>query len=160
MPNIVPALSGTLVRQPGSNLENQVLVNNGPGNAFLSNAAIGSAVYPTGVPFPAGSELRVFKNTQPIYAASGSLKAVTPPAVPASGTPQTNNNPYDVVVTLAGGTVTAVVVNGITLATATGGSFVVPATKSITLTYSAAPTWTWSAGQPANISLQVGAMPN
>ena len=50
----------------------------------------------------------------------------------------------NVTVTLSGGTVTAVVVNSLTVATATSSTVVDPAGQTITLTYSAAPTWTWT----------------
>ena len=70
--------------------------------------------------------------------------SVTTPAVAASGTPVTNSTGQNVTVTLSGGTVTAVVVNSLTVATATSSTVVVPAGQTITLTYSAAPTWTWT----------------
>lgn len=65
------------------------------------------------------------------------------PSVPTSGTAVTNTQPYAVNVSVTGGTVTAIAVNG----TATGldaGNFVVPSGGTITLTYSAAPTWVWT----------------
>lgn len=68
--------------------------------------------------------------------------AVTQPAVPASTTAQTNTTGVDCMVYVTGGTVTAIAVGG----TATGliaGAFLVPAGSTITLTYSAAPTWQW-----------------
>ncbi|MHB1475494.1 MAG: glycosyl hydrolase family 28-related protein [Dermatophilaceae bacterium] len=68
--------------------------------------------------------------------------ALTAPAVPASGTAQTNTFLVDATVYVAGGTVTAIDVAG----TATGvssGPVRVAAGQTITLTYTAAPTWTW-----------------
>lgn len=71
------------------------------------------------------------------------------PAVPPSGSGYTNqvNNSYhvDCTVYLTGGTVTAVYIDGGAVATgaALTGGFRVPANKSITLAYSAAPTWVW-----------------
>lgn len=66
----------------------------------------------------------------------------TAPTMPASGTALTNPFPFDAMVYISGGTVTAIEVGG----TATGiisGGVLVPAGETITLTYSAAPTWVW-----------------
>jgi hypothetical protein len=68
---------------------------------------------------------------------------VTAPAVPASGVPVFNNNNQAVIVTVTGGTVTAIAVNGVTTG-ATTGPITVPAFGWITLTYSVAPTWAWA----------------
>lgn len=65
------------------------------------------------------------------------------PAVPASTTAQYNNNPYAVAVTVTGGTVTVIAVNGVTTGLISGVIYV-PAFGTITLTYSVAPTWTWA----------------
>ena len=65
------------------------------------------------------------------------------PSVPASGTPVTNTSPVPATVVISGGTVTNVVVNGISVGTG-DGTYTVPSGQSITLTYSAAPTWTWT----------------
>ncbi|MDH6116912.1 hypothetical protein ABH930_000331 [Kitasatospora sp. GAS204A] len=66
------------------------------------------------------------------------------PAVPASGTPQANTSPLPVQVVISGGTMTAVVINGVTVG-AGAGTYTLPAGQSITLTYTVAPTWTWAA---------------
>jgi hypothetical protein len=74
----------------------------------------------------------------------------TTPSVPASGTAQQNTNPYPVNVYIYGGTVTVIdyTPNG---GSATQVGTAGPATvrlnpgDSITLTYSAAPTWNWVA---------------
>ncbi|HET9690994.1 MAG TPA: glycosyl hydrolase family 28-related protein [Acidimicrobiales bacterium] len=68
--------------------------------------------------------------------------AVTQPAVPASGTPQTNSTGVDCTVFVAGGVVSAVAIGG-TATGATSGAFRVPAGQNITLTYTTAPTWQW-----------------
>lgn len=65
------------------------------------------------------------------------------PAVPASGVAQYNNFGIPVTVTVTGGTVTAIAVNGTTTGL-TSGAILVPAYGTITLTYSVAPTWTWT----------------
>lgn len=64
------------------------------------------------------------------------------PAVPASGTALTNPFPFDTAVYISGGTVTAIAVGG-TATGLTSGQFSIPAQETITLTYSAAPTWVW-----------------
>ena len=66
----------------------------------------------------------------------------TAPTVPASGTALTNPFPFDVMVYTTGGTVTAIAVGG-TATGLTSGGVLVPAGESITLTYTAAPTWVW-----------------
>jgi hypothetical protein len=73
------------------------------------------------------------------------VPTVATPAVPASTVTATNNNSFPVAVAISGGTVTVVAVNGTTQFTSTGVTAVVPAGGTIALTYSVAPTWTWSA---------------
>ncbi len=64
-------------------------------------------------------------------------------AVPASTVAL--KNPYwrDAAVYVSGGTVSAIAVDGTTVGT-TSGMVLVPTGKTITLTYSSAPTWVWS----------------
>lgn len=69
---------------------------------------------------------------------------LTTPAVPASGTPQANTSPLPVTVVITGGTMTAVVINGVTVG-AGAGTYTLPPGQTITLTYTVAPTWTWTA---------------
>lgn len=70
----------------------------------------------------------------------------TAPGVPASTTPLVNPFWRDCVVVVSGGTVSAIAVDGVATGyTTTGHTVVVPSGKSITLTYSAAPSWTWTA---------------
>lgn len=79
---------------------------------------------------------------------TGALATIgfTPPAVPASGTPfvlATGTTMWrDATVYVTGGTVSAIAVDGVTTGV-TSGPVTVPVGKSITLTYSAAPTWKW-----------------
>ena len=68
--------------------------------------------------------------------------SMTQPAVPASGTALTNTYGPDATVIISGGTVTAIAIGG-TATGLTAGSFRVPFGQTITLTYSAAPTWQW-----------------
>jgi hypothetical protein len=65
------------------------------------------------------------------------------PSVPASLTPVTNTSPLPATVVVTGGTVTNVAVNGVNVGTG-DGTYTVPSGQAITLTYSAAPTWTWT----------------
>jgi len=65
------------------------------------------------------------------------------PAVPASTTPVTNTAPIAASVTISGGTVSNVAVNGISAGSG-DGTYTVPAGQTIAVTYSAAPTWTWT----------------
>lgn len=70
-------------------------------------------------------------------------------AVPASGSPLANPYFKDAIVSLTGGTVTAVQVNagnvGLrTVATASPCTFALPSGATVQLTYSAAPTWVWT----------------
>jgi hypothetical protein len=70
------------------------------------------------------------------------------PAVPAStvAAQNTTSQAYTVVVT--GGTATVTTVNGVPVGGG-DGTYVVPAYGSIAVTYSVAPTWTWTATQAA-----------
>jgi hypothetical protein len=65
------------------------------------------------------------------------------PSVPASGTPVTNTSSLPATVVVTGGTVSNVSVNGVTVGSG-DGTYTVPPGQAITLTYSAAPTWTWT----------------
>lgn len=67
---------------------------------------------------------------------------VTSPGVPASTTPYVSTYNFPVLVTVIGGTVSNVTINGSTAGTG-DGTYVLPALGTITLTYSAAPTWSW-----------------
>jgi ABC-type uncharacterized transport system substrate-binding protein len=67
---------------------------------------------------------------------------ITAPAVPASTVAST---PIfrDAAVTVTGGTVTTISVDGVSLGV-TSGTVIVPSGKTITLTYSSAPSWVWT----------------
>ncbi len=64
-------------------------------------------------------------------------------AVPTSAAATLNPYFRDAYVTIIGGTVSAIAVDGQTLGI-TSGSVVVPTNKTITLTYTVAPSWTWT----------------
>lgn len=66
------------------------------------------------------------------------------PGVPVSNTPLTSTLNWDVLVTITGGTMTNVVINGVSVGSG-AGTYVLPALGTITLTYTVAPTWTWTA---------------
>lgn len=65
------------------------------------------------------------------------------PSVPASLTPVTNTSPLPATVVVSGGTGTNVSINGVLQGTF-DGTYTVPAGGTIALTYSVAPTWTWT----------------
>jgi hypothetical protein len=66
----------------------------------------------------------------------------TAPGIPATTVALTNPFCRDAAVSVAGGTVTVIAVAG-TATGLTSGMVIVPTGKTITLTYSSAPTWTW-----------------
>jgi hypothetical protein len=74
------------------------------------------------------------------------------PSVPSSTVAQQNTNSYPVSVTITGGTLTAVIVNGITVGSG-DGTYTVPAYGAISITYSVAPTWSWA---NANTAVPLG----
>jgi hypothetical protein len=78
------------------------------------------------------------------------------PSVPASGTPVSNPTSVPVTVVISGGTMSNVVINGVSVGTG-AGTYTLPPGASITLTYSVAPTWTWtiSTAYGAQMYLQV-----
>lgn len=97
----------------------------------------------TGGPILTGNSLFLVINStnQSSAAAFGPMVA---PTVPASGTALTSPFPFDAVVYIVGGTVTGISVDGFaTGLTATPATVRVAAGHSITLTYSAVPTWKW-----------------
>lgn len=79
----------------------------------------------------------------PAAAGAGGTTLVAP-SVPASTVTATNNYHGTVDVAISGGTVTSVNVNGTQVATNTGVTVAVPAHGQIAVTYSVAPTWTWT----------------
>ena len=94
-------------------------------------------------------------NAAPLIRGAANLKIVSnnqmsaPGAKTAPGVPATTvalQNPFwrDCAVSVSGGTVSAIAVAG-TATGLTSGTVIVPSGKTITLTYSSAPTWTWVA---------------
>jgi hypothetical protein len=111
------------------------LVNNG--NVTLQHCTV--AMQPGGTA-AAGTGLAVFRNCPGINP-RGELGPDTP-AVPASGTPVTNDTGFDVVVYLSGGAAAPSAAAGADTGL-TAGSFRLPARQTITVTYTVAPTWRW-----------------
>jgi hypothetical protein len=70
--------------------------------------------------------------------------AVSTPTLPASTVAATNTSGQYVAVGISGGTVTAVTVNGVQVASGTGVNVSLPPGGTISVTYSVAPTWTWT----------------
>ncbi len=129
-------------------LDNNVCekVNDAPEYGFLSVDGFNDTVHNVYLDrsnYAVGNSVANYKSgSYEVTSSRFSMGPQTAPAVPASGTALTNPFPFDCTVYVNGGTVTAVDVGG----TATGqiaGAFPVPAGETITLTYSAAPTWTW-----------------
>jgi len=99
-----------------------------------------------------GGLIHVHDNANPIIIqGAGNVEIIVPkqprghvaaPSVPGSTTPQQNTFWRHAAVTVSGGTVTAIAVDG-TATGITSGTVIVPSGKSITLTYSSAPTWNW-----------------
>ena len=71
---------------------------------------------------------------------------VATPAVPSSTVAADNGTGIPVTVTVTGGTVTVIAVSG-TATGLTSGAVIVPYPGTITLTYSAPPTWAWAAAE-------------
>lgn len=72
-----------------------------------------------------------------------SAAAVATPAVPLTTVPVTNATGTVAAVTITGGTLTFVYVNGAQAGT-TAGTYLVPVAGTVSITYSAAPTWAWA----------------
>lgn len=83
----------------------------------------------------------------------------TAPSVPSSGTAATNTTSIPASVVVTGGTVSQVDVNGVSKGTG-DGTYIVPPGGTITLTYTSAPTWTWTleSADGAQLYLQVTAI--
>lgn len=78
-----------------------------------------------------------------VYDSIDGLGKQVSPAVPASTVAKANPFSFACAVRVKGGTVTVVSVGGVTYATGSNVLVYVDVDESITLTYSAAPTWDW-----------------
>jgi hypothetical protein len=114
-------------------------------------AVTAPAVPATGVAAlnPTGDNVNVTLNgtgtTTGLIVTQPNPPAVNTPAVPASPAVITNTNAFPVSVSVTGGTVTVIAVNGSTVYTATGNTVVVPAGGTLGLTYSVVPTIAFTA---------------
>lgn len=69
--------------------------------------------------------------------------AFSTPSVPLTTVPVTNTSPLPATVVVSGGTMTNVSVNGVTVGTG-AGTYTVPSGGTIAMTFTVAPTWTWT----------------
>jgi hypothetical protein len=105
---------------------------------YLMSGALANLFQVTG-----GQQLPDYDGQQALYAVYNTV-AVSQPAVPASGVATQNTSAFPVQVVITGGAATVTTVNGVVVG-AGDGTFVVPAYGSISVTYTVAPTWVWSA---------------
>lgn len=105
------------------------------GRTIIENNEFVNVTTPVSSTIPLGATLRNNAGHNP-------RGGVSAPGVPASTTPLTNQTGYDCMVLVTGGTVTQLAIGG-TNTGLTSGWFRVPSQQTITLTYSAAPTWQW-----------------
>ncbi len=109
-----------------------IYVGSNGGDAISLNGALSGQFGVSG-----GSALKVVNSDQ-------SVGSVTAPSIPSSTTSFKNPWWRDAAVTITGGTVTNITVDGKTQFTAGPATVYVPSGRSITLTYSVAPTWQWT----------------
>jgi len=159
--NVIKDVSGTgdtVMRIEGVNENNKIINNIGEGAnvGFFNADATGTkndissndfseCTYPVflnAIPLAAGNRLERNIGYVPYNALA--------PGVPATGDEEANNFGHSVVVTVSGGTVTAVNIGSVsghlTALDVTGlpsSQVVLPAGWIISLTYSSAPTWVW-----------------
>ena len=110
------------------------------GTSVISNVTIAGTTAGTAAgtyTVPAGASISV------AYTVAAPTWAWTWPAMPASTVGLVSGVDRTVTVVITGGTMTNVSVNGATVGTG-AGTYTVPAFGTITMTYSVAPTWTWS----------------
>lgn len=144
-------LSGCLSNRNGSNGLQILSVASGAGviqvigGEFSNNGVDGISGGFSDVLRVYNGTVMVGNTTSPMRSASidhGTTGSMTAAAIPASGTALANPYSIPCAVTISGGTVTAIAINGVTVA-GTSGTFYLQPGNTITLTYSVAPTWTW-----------------
>lgn len=105
--------------------------------------ALSGICYLTKLDGPTGIELTGAGNLE-VIAANQDRGNVTAPAVPATTVALVNPFYRHAFVTVTGGTVSVIAVDGVATGfVATGATVIVPSGKSITLTYAVEPTWKW-----------------
>lgn len=140
IPNPSVPASGTAATNTYNNAV-QVVVTGGTMTQVLINGVqegTGAATYQV----PAGGTITLIYTVAPTWTWTLVPSGVVAPSVPASTTPVTNTSGYNVQVVITGGTMTAVIIGGVTVG-AGAGTYQLPAGANISLTYSVAPTWTW-----------------
>lgn len=70
--------------------------------------------------------------------------SVTAPSLPSTGTALRNPFDRDAAVNFAGGTITAIAIDGSDTGLSGAGTVIVPSGKTITPTYTGTPTWNWT----------------
>ncbi len=158
------AASGTLILAQGSGYANDPGTPVGPEQGFIwmlrrvivtSNTATDAARYT----LYSGSDPTLIDSAHLLEGFTSGVPAVVTPTVPATTVAQQNPYSQPVQVVITGGTITAVIVNGVTVGTA-AGTYYVPAYGSISITYSVAPTWAWNAttfqGSPVGVGYYPG----
>jgi len=108
---------------------------NDPNNVLFGEVRFGPYQAAPALSVIGGANCRVVNYGQPI----GTVAA---PGIPASGTPLVNGFGRNAWVIVSGGTVSAISVDGVATGL-TSGQILVPGGKTVTLTYTAAPTWAW-----------------
>lgn len=106
--------------------------------AYVAGNWIEASTYPTALNVTAVNLPQVFIGRNPGFAPP----ALAAPAVPVSTVALANPFPYDCTVYVTGGAVTVIAVKGVATGL-TSGAVRVPAGATITLTYTAPPTWAW-----------------
>lgn len=103
---------------------------------------------------PSGGTITMFYTAAPTWAWTLVGSSVSQPAVPGSTVGVQNTTGYNVQVVITGGTMTAVIVGGVTVG-AGAGTYQLPAGSTISMTYSVAPTWVWTP-VPSTFDMIVG----
>lgn len=120
----------------------QVVISGGTMTQVLVNGnqvGTGAGTYQV----PSGGQIQLTYSVAPTWTWTLVGATVTTPSVPASTTPITNTTGTNVQVVITGGTMTAVIINGVTVG-AGAGTYTLPAGAVLSMTYSVAPTWAWT----------------
>jgi hypothetical protein len=103
---------------------------------YAHNGSVAPSIKPKAGGAPGAQNIRIIDDNR--YRGS-----VTSPSIPATATDFYNPFFRDAAVYVTGGTVTQVQVAGVTVP-GTSGMFIVPTGKQVRLTYTVAPSWTWT----------------
>jgi hypothetical protein len=136
---------GAAVLSPSACL-NSKQVNYDPTRGTDASLTFKAELMANGFGMEWGEQLTPGKRTDTTATAGAAIDesaAFATPSIPSSTTPVTNTSPLPATVVITGGTMTNVSVGGVTVGTG-AGTYTVPSGVAISMTYSAAPTWTWS----------------